>query len=143
MKQTKEHIQKRIKSRIGYKHSNETKAKIGKANSIARRGIKLSNETKIKIGNSLRGEKHWKWKGDNVGKTALHVWLRRRLGSPKKCEHCNSDGLTGNKIHWANKSHEYKRDINDWIRLCVSCHRKYDGSNLNRPRGKDGKFVIS
>jgi len=34
--------------------------------------------------------------------------------------------LTGKKIHWANKSGEYLRDKDDWIRLCCKCHKKYD-----------------
>lgn len=74
----------------------------------------------------IRDEKHWGWKGDDVGYIALHSWVKRRLGKPSKCEHCGKDGLTGRQIHWANKSQEYKRDLTDWLRLCVSCHIKYD-----------------
>jgi hypothetical protein len=66
------------------------------------------------------------WKGDNVKRMALHNWVMRKLGKPTKCEHCGTDGLTGHKIHWANKQHKYKRDINDWLRLCTLCHAKYD-----------------
>lgn len=90
---------------------------------------------------AIRDQKHGKWKGDKVGHTALHIWLVRRLGKPKSCEHCDKKNLTGVQIHWANKSHTYKRDKKDWIRLCVKCHRKYDGSNLNRKRGANGRFT--
>jgi len=141
MKQTPEHIQKRLISRKGYKHSEKTKEKIGKANAVSRLGLKHSEVTKKRIGLSLRGDKHWMWKGDEVGMTALHLWVVRRLGKPDTCEHCGKSGLKGAQIHWANKSHEYKRELSDWLRLCVSCHRHYDCSNLNRKRGKDGKFV--
>ncbi len=29
-------------------------------------------------------------------------------------------------IHWANISHKYKRDLDDWIEMCVPCHKAYD-----------------
>jgi len=69
------------------------------------------------------GKKHGNWKGDNVGIDALHSWVIRRLGRPPKCEHC---GSTDKKTEWANKSQQYKRDIEDWLRLCRSCHLNYD-----------------
>lgn len=66
-----------------------------------------------------------KWRGDKVSYAALHQWVVRKLGRPKKCEHC---GVEDRKwYHWANKSGEYKRDLSDWIRLCVPCHRIFDG----------------
>jgi len=64
------------------------------------------------------------WKGDNVGNGALHDWVERHLGKPNKCEHCKTE--TSKKYDWANKSQKYKRDLNDWIRLCRKCHAKYD-----------------
>ena len=56
--------------------------------------------------------------------------IRKQLGRPDTCEHCGINGLRGLKIHWANKSREYKRDLSDWLRLCVSCHKKYDSKML-------------
>ena len=76
-----------------------------------------------------RGENNNNWKGDNVGKVALHLWVVYHKGKPTKCEHCGKDGLSGYKIHWANTNHKYKRNLDDWLRLCVSCHRKYDIKN--------------
>jgi len=67
-----------------------------------------------------------KWKGDDVGNVALHSWLKRQLGFPNKCEFCGFESDDHHKMHWANKSHKYKRKVNDWLRLCVSCHKKYD-----------------
>lgn len=64
------------------------------------------------------------WKGDSVGKSALHDWVIKHLGKPRKCEHCQS---TESKLYdWANVSQTYKRDLKDWIRLCRACHAKYD-----------------
>ena len=74
----------------------------------------------------LIGEKNPQWKGDNVGYHSLHSWIHRQLGMPDICEECKNFHLSGHKIHWANISGEYKRDINDWIRLCTHCHAEYD-----------------
>ena len=74
----------------------------------------------------LTGEKHHKWKGENVGYRALHNWVEKELGNPNTCEYCGITGLNGHKIHWANISRRYLRDLSDWIRLCARCHHKYD-----------------
>ena len=78
------------------------------------------------------GIKHHNWKGEKVGYVPLHLWVSRELGEPRKCEHCKTTEAV--KFEWANKDHKYKRNLNDWIRLCTSCHRKYDlEKNLVRP----------
>lgn len=91
------------------------------------RSIKINDALKIwrKNGGGV-GEKNASWKGDEVGYHALHHWVNRHLGKPTKCEHCGKDGLRGKSIHWANKSGKYKRNLKDWLRLCVKCHMKYD-----------------
>lgn len=73
-----------------------------------------------------KGERNSKWAGDDVKYRALHRWVEGELGRPSTCEHCRKTGLKGKEIHWANKDHKYKRDRNDWIRLCAGCHKKYD-----------------
>ena len=75
------------------------------------------------------GANNHNWKGDEVGYGGLHDWVRLILGRPRKCEHCGRDGFRRLQIHWANKSHRYLRDVNDWVRLCVRCHRAYDKKN--------------
>lgn len=106
-------------------------------------GMKLSEETKEKISSTFfpKGHKPWNkdmknpyggeeshpgWKGDEVGYRALHRWVEKRRGKPYYCEHCFKTDLPHRQYHWANKSHEYKREISDWIRLCSICHGKYD-----------------
>ena len=39
------------------------------------------------------------------------------------CKYCRKENC---RFEWANISGEYKRDLNDWMNLCVSCHKKYD-----------------
>lgn len=74
--------------------------------------------------NIPRGDKSWAWKGELVKKSGLHDWVKKVLGKPNKCEHCGT--TSANKFEWANKSQKYKREINDWMRLCTKCHAKYD-----------------
>lgn len=82
--------------------------------------------------NMPRGEKSRRWVGDKIGYRGLHTWVVRVLGKPDTCQKCRKNGLSGKNIHWANKSHEYKRNIEDWLRLCTPCHKKYDLSLIGR-----------
>ncbi len=139
----------------GHITSVKTRNKIGKANKIAlKKYYLLHPEAKEKIRERMtgkipwnkgkkekvftpwsekervghmkvikRGEASFAWKGDGVGYFALHDWVERVKGKPQKCEFCK---IEEGKFEWANRSHLYKRDINDWIRLCIPCHRKFD-----------------
>ena len=71
------------------------------------------------------------WKGNRVGYRALHSWVMRQLGKPIKCEFCGKEKTTPKSIHWASKSREYKRNLSDWLSLCVRCHKFYDLNKIN------------
>ena len=75
------------------------------------------------IGKST-GKNNPAWKGNQVSYRALHHWIKRWKGSPSMCEVCCSP--LKKKYEWANKDHKYSRVLDDYIRLCTSCHRKYD-----------------
>lgn len=111
------------------KHRNNiSRALIGKPKSPEHNiNAKKAWLASLKKGNfSLpEGAKHWGWKGDQATYGSLHDWVAGKLGRPKKCEHCYKKG-SKYKYQWANISGKYKRDLNDWIRLCVQCHRKMD-----------------
>lgn len=151
---------------IGRKQSPETIEK--RASKLRGRaspmfGRKQSEEAKQKISQALKGrmpahfeefqkrgwaanrklhdERSSSWKGDAVKYTGLHAWVRRHLGTPDVCQQCGKSGLTGRKIHWANKSGEYKREVTDWMRLCVSCHWKHDKVYEQRQRSAEGRFM--
>lgn len=155
-KQTKETIEKRRLKLIGKKRTLETLIKMSLAQKgkpkwteeekreIAKRqkGKRHSEETKQKMRLSAKkGEFSSSWKGDDVGYLGLHEWVYKTLGKPSKCENCGKENLSGRKIHWANISKKYKRDIKDWLRLCVSCHWKYDKSYEKRDRNLQGRFI--
>ena len=94
------------------------------------KGIIPSLETIEKMSESHKGKtvgkQNGNWKGNKVSYKELHSWVARWLGKPDICEFCGKFGLTGKNINWANKSREYKRDLSDWLRLCIYCHRQYD-----------------
>lgn len=64
------------------------------------------------------------WKGG--GYDYKHDWIVRVKGKPDTCEKCGKSGLKGHAIQWSNKDHKYRRIIEDWQRLCASCHKLYD-----------------
>jgi hypothetical protein len=80
---------------------------------------KSNNPTKI-------GEEHHNWQGEFTSYRSMHRWVVRQKGQPTTCEHCGKTNLTGHKIHWANINHKYKREVDDYIRLCVKCHKRFD-----------------
>jgi len=125
-----------------HKISEETKKKMSESHKKIGApwmiGRKMSKETRIKIGKAQKGNKNYffgkrflgiknpNWKADNISYVGIHAWISREFGKPDKCDDCGETGLFRCKIHWANKSKLYKRDISDWVRLCVPCHKKYD-----------------
>lgn len=73
----------------------------------------------------MTGEKNPQYKGgDDVEKSTLHSWMRRRIPKPKKCPHCKVKP----PLDLANlKQHQYTRDPKDYMWLCRGCHMKLDG----------------
>lgn len=106
-----------MKRKTGYKNKKGSLAKIGELN---------PNWNKLK---------------EDSGLQALHTYIHRRLDStkPEKCQHCGLE----KKLEMANKSREYKRDLDDWLWLCKKCHHKYDGADkyLELGRYRKGKWL--
>lgn len=70
----------------------------------------------------LLGKFNSQWKGNNVGYTNLHNYIRRHKPKPKFCEICKLK--SPKDLH--NKNKKYKRNINDYLWLCRSCHKKVE-----------------
>ena len=96
-----------------------------------------------KISKSLIGrkeEKSRRWKGDNAGYVAIHIWLKNKLGKANRCENPNciypkkikyrKPIIKSKRFEWASISRKSLRDKNDYVQLCPSCHRKYDINKL-------------
>lgn len=67
------------------------------------------------------------WKGDGAKYQALHVRVARRRGKPSRCSRCGSENEHGVVYEWANLTGRYE-DVDDYERMCRSCHRRYDNS---------------
>ena len=113
--------------RNGFKRGHPVSEKLKNHLRTVNIGKHHSPQTEFKKGDKrLVGQNHFAWKGQGVSYSGLHHWLKRELGSPDTCRYCGKIGLKGKLITWANISHKYIRDVSDWIRLCQSCHKKYD-----------------
>jgi len=85
----------------------------------------IKNRDNSKMKDNLKvfhNEEHPRWKGDNVGYSALHKWIRQHKVKPWSCEDCNKNP----PYDVANISSKYKRDIKDFKWLCRKCHYKRD-----------------
>ena len=89
-------------------------------------------------GAALSGVRSPTWKGNKITYGGAHQRVRKSRGHSPYCEHCGHAGA-----HWA-LDHErcaqplesamgpYSPDPDDYIRLCVSCHKQMDLSRLSR-----------
>lgn len=85
-----------------------------------------SEETKKKISVANTAELSSQWKGIGAKYQALHMWIRRHYGKAVKCENFFCEGIS-HQYQWALKlGKKYSRNIEDYIQLCRSCHRKMD-----------------
>lgn len=102
-----------------YRHTEETKEKIGSAH----RGKMPKNIDLLHQIN--RGRRHRLWKGKRASYGAIHAWIRSNKGKPTVCTSC---GITSEetKIEWSNKDHKYRRAVVDYTSLCCRCHWAYD-----------------
>jgi len=106
----------------GFNPWNKGTVGICKPNSGSiKKGQRISKETEFK-----KGCTPLNWKGDKVGYNSLHRWVQRHKGKASICSVCGTD----KNVQWANLSHEYKRDLNDFEQMCGKCHRAYDKDYL-------------
>ena len=83
----------------------------------------------VGIGQTLRGIKMTSMReiarvdgGRNTEYRMLHAQVQAQLGKPNICVICNTTEAP--RFHWANISGDYKKDLSDWRRLCVRCHKR-------------------
>lgn len=134
----------------GRKFSKQHCQKISLANkgkSTWIKGKRHSEKTKLKMSNTHKkigtgkwmknkiGEQANNWKKDEVGKGGVHFWIKKLLGKPKICEICKRKDKEN--YDWSNKDHKYRRNLEDWQRLCRRCHRLYDYKNNPSKKQKE------
>ena len=82
------------------------------------------------------GKNNDSWKGNDAGYKALHYRVITKRGQPQLCEDCGT--TKAKRYEWANLTGRFE-DVNDYKRLCKSCHAKLDEIYKNFSMGGDAK----
>lgn len=107
------------KGMLGKHHSDKTRKKL----SLVNKGKHHSKETRQKMRlHAKNGEENNMWKGDNVGYSPLHRWIRRHKPKPEFCEICDEE----KPYDMANITGIYNREFSNWKWACRKCHSKID-----------------
>ena len=69
-----------------------------------------------------------KKKGDSAKYAALHLRVSVARGKPSLCMRCGTTEAA--RFEWANLTGDYA-NVEDYVRLCGSCHRRMDGAVHN------------
>jgi len=81
--------------------------------------------------------------GKRIHYDVLHRDLRKKYGNATNCNFCNTE--KAKRYEWALlKDRSYSMDINDYIPLCPSCHRKYDitkETRLKMSKSRKGLYL--
>lgn len=81
-------------------------------------------------GRATVGAANGQWKGESAGYAAKHHWVRKHAVRTGTCSECGGTPEPGRggraSTEWANVSGEYLRDLDDYLELCVPCHKAYD-----------------
>ncbi len=120
---------KNMSGKSQYKMTDEIRKKISKA----KKGVKIWGGKRENM-TWMQDENHHAWKGNDVGYDALHDWITKNGKKIGACTICGAskdtkDGRT--YTQWANISKDYKRDIDDYVELCPSCHSYLDKNNID------------
>ena len=92
---------------------------LGKQRSLGRI---MPDEQKAALSILRMGNKNAMWRGDSVGYSALHGWVKKHLIKSDLCDMC---GLV--KPYDLSNKGVYDRDFNNWEWLCRKCHMNSDG----------------
>jgi hypothetical protein len=156
-----EHLKHLSESHKGYIMPESQKKKISKSHkglNTWMKGKKDTNETRLKKSLAHIGFKHTEkskklmkdiskkdaespnYKGENAGYFAKHKWVTLWKGQPSLCEMCGT--IKAKKFEWANIDHKYRRVLEDYIRMCTSCHLHYDNERRKKAMEEDkAKFI--
>lgn len=76
-----------------------------------------------------------------MGYTSIHKWVRTQKNRTGFCSECGIEaGFGRSGTQWHNIDHEYRANLNDYIELCIPCHRVKNREILNRRKEQTGSF---
>jgi hypothetical protein len=113
--------------------SGLSQVEVGERYSVSQKVIfswfkKLGIKSRIAVKRNQTGINNSSWKGDKATYAALHKRVEVSRGKPSLCACCGS--MDSKRYEWCNLTGRYE-DINDYMRMCVPCHRKYDKNRKN------------
>ena len=74
----------------------------------------------------------------------IHTWLKNNYGKASKCENKDCTYKSPKRYEWALiKGKQHKKDRDNYMQLCPSCHRKYDLTAQIRENISKGKKGVS
>lgn len=92
-----------------------------------------SRECRYRDMTNWKKEKANAWKGNKAAIISKHGWLINNYGSANKCENREQNILgfkctcKSKKYHYAlKKGKKYSHNRDNFLMLCVSCHKYYD-----------------
>ena len=103
--------------------------------------MKTNNWTtpaRIRYWESLKGRKQEKspnWKGDLIGKSQVHRWLDTMFGKPRTCVNPNCPKKSSTFDWCLITGKQYLRRRENFLRMCRSCHRRYDMTEEKKKQG--------
>lgn len=147
-KHSQETTKKRLESRKWYRHSEETKKKIGKSNSISQKGKfgELSSNWRggvTKLQMLIRGKSEYtKWRLDVFARDGfVCVWCNDSRGGNLQADHINplSAIIHNENINTIQQAMNCEKiwDMENGRTLCALCHSKTDTFGVKALR----KFV--
>lgn len=96
------------------------------SNSLKQKGKLWSNSHRAKMAVYWKSRKK-EFEKRKSSYAAIHLWIRKYYKKKGKCEHCNDKSKK--RYEWALiKGKKYNKNINNYVELCVRCHRIYDGT---------------
>lgn len=101
---------------------------------------KLKIKSRVPKNTHQYGADNPNWRGDKAGYSALHYRVAKIRGTPMVCSKCGT--TTAKKYEWASVTKNYA-DPYDYIRLCKSCHSKFDNMSKNfNKKGGDSNEIL-
>lgn len=117
---TEEHKQKIREAQLGEK-----------AYWFGKKQSEESNQKRSQNAPKLHGEDNPNWRGDLIKVPGIHTWLERIYGKPHRCDNPNCNYKKTIRWDWALiHGKEYERKRKNFLRLCRSCHIKYDRNKI-------------
>jgi len=118
--------------------SGLTQGKLGERYGVTQKVVwswfnKLGIKSRVAKNLNQERENNPNWKGEDATYAAFHYRVQKLRGTPNICSMCNK--IDAKRYEWASVTKMYDDEF-DYIRLCKSCHSKFDEviNNIIKPK---------